>query len=85
MAQDQLHRSAESDSDYDSEEEEAMAVPRGYDPSDYVDSEADSFADYEEQLDRDFASRDDDQLWEEYTFEFKHSEGSRGLPDLSDL
>ena len=37
MDQDQLHRSEESASDYDSEEEEAMAIPRHYD-DEYQDS-----------------------------------------------
>ena len=37
MEQDQVDRSEESTSDYDSEEEEAMAIPRDYD-EEYQDS-----------------------------------------------
>ena len=37
MDQDQVHRSEESDSDYDSAEEEVMAMPRDYDEQ-YQDS-----------------------------------------------
>ena len=84
MDLDQLHRSEESDSDYDSEEEEAMATPRHYsDRSDYADSDASSEADYEEQRALAFSQRDYDDLLAEYTFEFTGT--GRGLPDLSDV
>ena len=84
MDQDQLHRSDESASDYDSEEEEAMVIPRpDSDRSDYVDSDAGSEADYAEQRDLAFSQRDYDELSAEYNFEFTGT--GRGLPVLSDV
>merc|ERR1712184_201101 len=83
MQEDQVVRSDTSMDEYDSEEEELSIRPYDYCPSDrsdYVDSDADSFADYDAAI----GAIDEDELHAAYNFEFTAAIG-RGLPDLSEL
>ena len=60
MQQDQIHRSEESDSDYDSEDEEAMAIPRDYDEQyqDSISGESSSYDFDAEAMAEDYARAD---------------------------
>ena len=73
--------------EYDSEEEEAAVRPFDYwdsDRSDLEDSDANSFADYEEARGLAFSQRDYEYLLVEYNFDFNGATG-RGLPDPSEV
>ena len=75
--------------EYDSEEEEAMAIPRDYDGdgqnSVSGDSDADSEVRYEANRAQWFEDYGDERAWADYSFEFPTLIGRGVLPDISDL